>query len=139
MNTLKNIHEVGEQPDVTATVQTGSERSFALLTEPHRRELRVHCYRLVGNLDDADDLVQETFLRAWRSRTGFQGRSSLRAWLYRIATNACLDSIKAKRRRLRHSSPAGAPGSPPSFDDVPWLQPIPDHLFSHLTSTDGDP
>ncbi|TWF80096.1 RNA polymerase sigma-70 factor (ECF subfamily) [Pseudonocardia hierapolitana] len=104
---------------------------FAALAERHRRELRVHCYRMLGSFDEAEDLVQETFLRAWKGIGSFEGRSSVRAWLYRIATNACLDHLDGRARRvlpqdLRPPSDAGA-GSPPRTD-IPWLQPFPDRL-----------
>ncbi len=72
---------------------------FTELTEPFRRELLAHCYRLLGSVDDAEDLVQETYLRAWRSYEGFQGRSSLRTWLHQIATNACLTALRNQARR----------------------------------------
>lgn len=107
------------------------EPEFAALVERHRSELRVHCYRMLGSFDEAEDLVQETFLRAWKSLDGFEGRSTLRAWLYRIATNACLDALDGRARRvLPHHL---APPSDPSVDlpprtDIPWLQPFPDRL-----------
>jgi RNA polymerase sigma-70 factor (ECF subfamily) len=85
---------------------------------------------MLGNLEDAEDVVQETFVKAWRNRAGFAGRSSFRAWLYRIATNACLDTIKHKRRRVATVPAGGSPGHRPSFDEVPWLQPIPDQYLN---------
>lgn len=107
-----------------AAVREGDEAAFAALAERHRPELRVHCYRMLGSLDDAEDLAQETLVRAWRGRRGFAGRSSLRAWLYRIATNACLDAIAARGRR---PPSGGAVAGLPS--EVPWLQPMPDRLL----------
>ena len=121
--------EPGEERSITLAVQSGDESTFASLTEQHRRELRVHCYRMLGNFDDAEDLVQETFARAWRNRAGFEGRSTYRAWLYRIATNACLDVVKAKRRRVQVATPEVDSRRPPTFDEVPWLQPIPDDVL----------
>src|SRR5215204_5102243 len=78
----------------------GDAQAFRLLTAPHRRELLVHCYRMLGSLDDADDAVQETLLKAWRRLASFKGRSTLRAWLYRIATNVCLDALDHRNRRI---------------------------------------
>ncbi|MER5321048.1 sigma-70 family RNA polymerase sigma factor [Streptosporangium roseum] len=104
---------------------------FAERAERHRGELRVHCYRMLGSFDEAEDLVQEVFLRAWRGRDGFEGRSSLRAWLYRIATNACLDFLDGRSRRTlpdQADSPAG-----------PWLQPFPGHLWEPVAPSADDP
>jgi RNA polymerase sigma-70 factor (ECF subfamily) len=128
--------DVGEDEAVVVAVQGGDEETFASLAEPHRKELRVHCYRMLGNFDDAEDLVQETMTRAWRGRTSFEGRSTFRAWLYRIATNACLDAVKAKRRRVQIVDVAPSAGRPPGFDEVPWLQPIPDAFVPGVTEPD---
>ena len=106
--------------DQTATAAiAGDEPAFAALTERHRRELHVHCYRMLASFDEAEDAVQETFLKAWRGRSGFDGGSQFRAWLYRIATNVCLDMLRRSSRRT-----AGG-----SFAEVPWLQPYPDPLL----------
>jgi RNA polymerase sigma-70 factor (ECF subfamily) len=129
----------GEGEAVVAAVQTGDESTFASLAERHRRELRVHCYRMLGNLDDAEDLVQETFARAWRNRAGFEGRSTFRAWLYRIATNACLDTIKRDKRRVQIVALPPTSDRPPSFDEVPWLQPIPDQLLAGAAGAELEP
>jgi len=106
-----------------------------VLVERHRAELRVHCYRMLGSLDEAEDLVQETFLRAWKHRDSFAGRSAVRAWLYRIATNACLDN--RRRRRLLPQDLTG-PWDPRTGEaprtDVPWLQPFPDGLLDPATA-----
>ncbi len=102
------------------------EPTFSGLAERHRRELHVHCYRMLGSFEDAEDTVQETFLRAWRRRETFEGRSTFRAWLYRIATNACLDLL-AKRR------PEPATGG-----EVLWLQPYPDRLLDELPAGDAE-
>ncbi|GAA4938294.1 RNA polymerase sigma-70 factor (ECF subfamily) [Actinomycetospora succinea] len=93
---------------------------FALVTEPHRRELQVHCYRMLANYDDAQDMTQETFLRAWRKRASFEGRAALRTWLYRIATNACLDFLEKRNDR----TPVPVEGS-----EVAHLQPYPDRML----------
>ncbi|MBB5954076.1 RNA polymerase sigma-70 factor (ECF subfamily) [Saccharothrix tamanrassetensis] len=103
---------------------------FTREVERHRHELRVHCYRLLGSFDEAEDLVQETFLRAWRGRHTFEGRSSIRAWLYRIATNACLDAIGRRRE------PVAGTGMPAG--EVPWLQPIPDALLDASEEPDAE-
>ena len=102
---------------------------FTSLTGQFRAELLVHCYRMLGSADEAEDVVQETYLRAWRGYAGFQGRSSVRTWLYRIATNACLTAIERRGRRPLPSG-VGAPGEDPRAPvrpapDVPWLQPMP--------------
>jgi RNA polymerase sigma-70 factor (ECF subfamily) len=104
---------------------------FASETEPLRRELLAHCYRMLGSLDEAEDLVQETYLRAWRSYGTFEGRSSLRTWLYRIATNACLTALEQRGRRALPSGlggPADDPDGPvtPAGAGLSWLEPIPD-------------
>ena len=111
--------------------RTGDEAAFGALVEPHRRELQVHCYRMVGSLEDSEDLVQETFLRAWRSRKSFEGRSSFRAWLYRIATNACLDALQR--------TPRVAAGTTQPLAEVSWLQPFPDHLLDELATSEAEP
>ncbi|HEY7627185.1 MAG TPA: RNA polymerase subunit sigma-70 [Ilumatobacteraceae bacterium] len=99
---------------------------FADQTERHRRELHVHCYRMLASFDEAEDAVQETFLRAWRSRGSFDGSEQLRAWLYRIATNVCLDMLRRRKRRPSTSLQ--------SFAEVPWLQPYPDQLLDEVSA-----
>jgi RNA polymerase sigma-70 factor, ECF subfamily len=107
---------------------------FASLTGRFRRELLAHCYRMLGSAEEAEDLVQETYLRAWRSFDGFEGRSSVRTWLYRIATNVCLTAIERRGRRPLPSGlggPAEDPQTPlASAPEVPWLQPFPDALLA---------
>ncbi|MEV6814659.1 sigma-70 family RNA polymerase sigma factor [Micromonospora sp. NPDC051296] len=118
------------------------DRGFAERAERYRGELRVHCYRMLGSFDEAEDLVQETFLRAWRGRDGFQGRSSMRAWLYRIATNACLDVLAGRARRvLPHHVGPPSDLRPPQATvvDVGWLQPFPDHLWEPVAPRSDEP
>src|SRR5215470_8901507 len=107
---------------------------FTSLTGQFRGELLAHCYRMLGSAEEAEDLVQETYLRAWRSFDGFEGRSSMRTWLYRIATNACLTAIERRGRRPLPSGlggPAGDPAAPlAAAAEVPWLQPLPDALLA---------
>jgi RNA polymerase sigma-70 factor, ECF subfamily len=111
---------------------------FSTHAEPYRRELLAHCYRMTGSLHDAEDLVQETYLRAWKSYDRFEGRSSMRTWLHRIATNVCLSALAGRRRRPLPTG-LGAPSSDPTAEleqrlEVPWLEPLP-----HLTDDPADP
>jgi len=122
---------VSSTASAAVAARTGDEAAFGALVEPHRRELQVHCYRMVGSLEDSEDLVQETFLRAWRSRKSFEGRSSFRAWLYRIATNACLDALQR--------TPRVAAGTTQPLAEVSWLQPFPDHLLDELATSEAEP
>jgi RNA polymerase sigma-70 factor, ECF subfamily len=122
-----------EATGVVAAAKAGDEDAFAELVESYRRELQVHCYRMLGSLEDSEDLVQETFLRAWRKRESFQGRSTFRAWLYGIATNACLDALERRPRTV-----AAQPGAQP-VAEVPWLQPYPDRMLEEVASTEAAP
>ena len=125
--------------DIVRAAQAGDETAFATLVERHRRELHVHCYRMTGSFDDAEDLVQETFLRAWRNLAGFEGRSTFRAWLYRIATNACLDTI-ARRPASRQTMPRPTAGAAfPPAATIPWLQPYPDRLLPPVAPREHEP
>jgi RNA polymerase sigma-70 factor, ECF subfamily len=116
--------------------RAGNQTEFSKLTEPHRRELQVHCYRMLGSLQDAEDVVQETLLRAWQKINTYEGRASFRAWLYKIATNACLDALDRRPRRTMPPSrnPASDPNAPitPPITEPIWLEPIPDELVAGL-------
>ena len=108
----------------------GDNQAFERLAEPFRREIKLHCYRMMGSLHEADDLVQETYLRAWRSYTSFGG-GSMRAWLYKIATNACLNALEGRKHQQRYLPDQLGPASLPKLEggpalDVPWLEPYPD-------------
>ena len=119
-----------EDAAVVAAVRAGDEAAFGRLTERHRRELHVHCYRMLGSFDEAEDLVQETFLRAWRGRSGFAGGPGLRPWLYKIATNACLDALRRRSRRV---------ATVDSFAELPWLQPYADRLLDEVAPSEEEP
>jgi RNA polymerase sigma-70 factor (TIGR02960 family) len=113
--------------------RAGDEAAFQALTEPFRRELQLHCYRILGSVQDAEDMVQETLLGAWRGLGGFEGRASLRSWLYRIATNRCLNALRASGRRPREMPEAPFEAPEPTRRAEPiWLQPYPDDLLEGL-------
>jgi RNA polymerase sigma-70 factor (ECF subfamily) len=116
----------GKGVTVTGPMTTTDEREFRSQADRHRREIHVHCYRMLGSFHDAEDLVQETMMRAWQNRASYDeatGGPGFRAWLYRIATNACLDALKSKRRRVAVLT---------SFAEVPWLEPYPDRLLDEV-------
>jgi RNA polymerase sigma-70 factor, ECF subfamily len=118
-----------------ATGQRSDDDRFVRMTEPFRRELRAHCYRMLGSVEEAEDVLQETYMRAWRSYGRFEGRSSLRVWLYRIATNVCLTALQHRDRRMLPSGLA-APSEDPDTEtgiarpDSRWLEPMPDALVT---------
>ncbi|MEP7293699.1 MAG: RNA polymerase subunit sigma-70 [Chloroflexota bacterium] len=118
----------GNEVRLLAAARAGDADAFQALTDPFRYELRVHCYRMVGSLQDAEDMVQETLLRAWRRLESFEQRASIRAWLYKIATNACLDTLDKQRRILPHI------GQVPMLGAVEpeWLEPCPDDWFNDV-------
>src|SRR5262245_10721586 len=135
---------VGKAEDalVVAAARAGDEAAFGALVERYRRELQVHCYRMLGSFEVSEDLVPETFLRAWRKRESFEGRSTFRAWLYRIATNACLDFLDRHPRQPlpRRMAPAvdqEVSALPPA--EIPWLQPYPDRLLDPIAPSDAEP
>jgi RNA polymerase sigma-70 factor (ECF subfamily) len=139
---VETTSERAEEAEVLAAVRAGDQAAFATLAERYRRELRVHCYRMLGSFDDAEDMVQETFLRAWRARAGFEGRSLFRTWLYRIATNACLSALARSSRRVLPPDlvPASTGHAEPVWDlEIPWLQPYPDHLLEPVAPSEAEP
>ncbi|MEU6256160.1 sigma-70 family RNA polymerase sigma factor [Streptomyces sp. NPDC047043] len=117
--------------DLIARARAGDGQAFGELTEPYLRELQVHCYRMLGSFEDAEDALQNTLLTAWQSLGGFEGRASLRTWLYRIATNRCLDARRAASRRAAKEwdVPGVEPPEPTRLGEVVWLQPFPGALL----------
>ncbi|MFJ3585111.1 RNA polymerase subunit sigma-70 [Streptomyces sp. NPDC090127] len=118
--------------DLVARARAGDGEAFRELTEPHRRELHVHCYRMLGSLQDAEDALQDTLLAAWQGLGGFEGRASVRTWLYRIATNRCLNALRSARRRPARAwdMPGTEPPDPTRHAEVLWLEPLPDALLA---------
>lgn len=115
--------------------RAGDETAFAAVVEPYRRELRLHCYRILGSLQDAEDQLQETLLAAWRGLDGFEERASLRAWLYRIATNRCLNTLRDRGRRPQEVPSMAEPPEPTRMAEPIWLEPYPDVLLEGLADT----
>ena len=123
--------------DVIERARAGDSDAFRALTEPHRRELEVHCYRMLGSLQDAEDMVQNTLLAAWRALDSFEERASVRTWLYRIATNQCLSALRSAKRRPAKEvdiTETGLP-EPTHFGEIAWLEPFPDHLLALADSS----
>jgi RNA polymerase sigma-70 factor, ECF subfamily len=127
--------------DLTARAQAGDQQAFRELVDPYRHELQVHCYRILGSAHDAEDALQETLLAAWRGLADFEGRASVRTWLYRIATSRCLNALRASSRRMTMDGPQSWPDppEPARLGDVPWLEPYPDLLLDHLAATEAGP
>jgi RNA polymerase sigma-70 factor (TIGR02960 family) len=127
--------------DLIARARAGDEEAFGRLVDPYRRELLVHCYRFLGSAQDAEDALQETLLAAWRGLSGFEARASLRTWLYRVATNRCLNALRAGGRRPRMSPtpPPFEPPEPTRLGEVVWLEPFPDVLLDGLTDSAPGP
>ena len=120
-----------------AAVLAGDHDAFAAVAGRYQRELEVHCYRMLGSIEDAEDVVQETLLRAWRKRETYRGQATVRAWLYGIATHACLDMLERRSRRLLPPAVA-APANPlapplPPASEIGWLEPYPDALLDAPT------
>ena len=133
---MKNI-QIDEQAEQLALARAGNQEAFEKLVEPYRREILVHCYRILGSFEDAEDISQEILLRVWKRLDSFEGRSSLRAWLYKIATNACLDVLDSRRVRglSKELYQRGDPTRdlPPPSNEVIWVEPFPDEYI------DGQP
>jgi RNA polymerase sigma-70 factor (TIGR02960 family) len=123
--------EIVATADLIPRAQAGDEDAFRELTEPHRRELHVHCYRMLGSFQDAEDILQDTLLAAWQGLGSFEGRASLRTWLYRIATNRCLNARRSASRRpaKEWDVPNVQPPEPTRLGEVVWLEPFPDALL----------
>jgi RNA polymerase sigma-70 factor (TIGR02960 family) len=117
--------------ELIGRARAGDGAAFRELTEPYRRELHVHCYRMLGSLQDAEDVLQDTLLAAWRGLGGFEGRASVRTWLYRIATNRCLNARRSASRRPAEewNMPSVEPPAPTRYGEVAWLEPFPDALL----------
>ena len=122
-----------------ARARAGDEEAFRELTESHRRELQVHCYRILGSVQDAEDLVQETLVAAWRGLEAFEGRASVRSWLYRIATNRCLNALRARSRRPKEVQAMGDFLEPTGRIEPVWLEPYPDVLLEGLPDSAPGP
>jgi RNA polymerase sigma-70 factor (TIGR02960 family) len=122
-----------------ARARAGDDQAFRRLTEPYRRELQLHCYRILGSMQDAEDLVQETLLAAWRGLDAFEGRASVRAWLYRIATNRCLNALRARARRPQEVPSMPASPEPTRRVEPIWLEPYPDVLLEDLPDRSPGP
>jgi RNA polymerase sigma-70 factor (TIGR02960 family) len=142
----KNAAPVGSAPTdaqdaVLARARAGDDQAFHQLTHPYLGELQLHCYRILGSLVDAEDVLQETLLAAWRGLSQYQGRASLRAWLYRIATNRCLNALRATSRRPRPEPglPPFTPPEPTRRGEPVWLEPYPDALLDQLPDTAAGP
>jgi len=133
---MKNIH-IDEQAEQLSLARAGNQNAFEKLVEPYRREILVHCYRILGSFEDAEDISQEILLRVWKRLDSFEGRSSLRSWLYKIATNACLDALDSRRVRglSKELYQRGDPTRdlPPPSNEVIWVEPFPDEYI------DGQP
>jgi RNA polymerase sigma-70 factor (TIGR02960 family) len=127
--------------DLISKARAGDGNAFEELTQPYRRELHVHCYRMLGSFQDAEDVLQDTLLAAWQGLVSFEERASLRTWLYRIATNRCLNARRAAGRRQAKAwdVPGVEPPEPSRLGEVPWLQPYPDTLFEDVVDAPPGP
>ncbi|GLY72306.1 RNA polymerase subunit sigma-70 [Actinoallomurus iriomotensis] len=119
-----------ELDDVLTAVRSGSEPAFARLVDRYRRELHLHCYRMGGSFDEAEEVLQEALLKVWRARQSLPAAGGVRPWLYRVVTNTCIDDARRRARRVRPLS---------SFEEMPWLQPYPDGLLNQALPADAEP
>jgi RNA polymerase sigma-70 factor (ECF subfamily) len=140
MDHIKTMNGTGEAA-AAAAIRAGDEPAFTALAERHRGELLVHCYRMLGSFDDAEDALQDTFLRAWRYRESLKDGAPLRPWLYRVATNTCLDAIARDPRRSALARTAGEGGGISRLGpaEVTWLQPFPDHVLEGAVRRESEP
>lgn len=141
--TSETQNQISEQAKLLAAARDGDAEKFSELTEPYRRELQVHCYRILGSLHEAEDMVQETMLKAWKRLDTFEGRASFRAWLYKIATNTCLDYLDQQRSRRflpNISLPSSDPqnGILPPAPEMIWLEPFPDEWVGDPSVTNPE-
>jgi RNA polymerase sigma-70 factor (TIGR02960 family) len=127
--------------DLLDRARAGDGEAFGQLVEPYRRELQVHCYRILGSMQDAEDALQDILLSAWQGLAGFQGRASVRTWLYRVATSRCLDALRSPSRRPPMSAPMPGldPPEPTRLGEVLWLEPYPDVLLEGLADSAPGP
>jgi RNA polymerase sigma-70 factor, ECF subfamily len=141
MSTDQGMTESAEAIALAGAVRAGDEASFNTVAERFRRELLIHCYRMLGSLQDAEDAVQDALLRAWKYRESLKEGAPMRPWLYRVATNACLDTIgqDARRSALAAKSSAETPGARLAPAEVTWLQPIPDAILERAAPRDSEP
>lgn len=132
-----------QDDEIAAAVRAGDQAEFGALAERYRRQLHLHCYRMVGSFEDAEDLVQETLLRAWRSRDGFEGRATFKTWLFRIATNVCLNALERAPRRVLPPdvapSTADPSAQPRPAPEIRWLEPYPDRLLELMAPSETEP
>jgi RNA polymerase sigma-70 factor (ECF subfamily) len=127
--------------ELLALAQAGDEHAFGQLVDPYRRELQVYCYRFLGSVADAEDALQDTLLSAWQHLAGFEGRASVRTWLYRVATSRCLDALRSVRRRPPVTAPPAGlePPEPTRLGELPWLEPYPDDLLAGFADSAPGP
>jgi RNA polymerase sigma-70 factor (TIGR02960 family) len=131
--------EAAVSEHILVRARSGDADAFRELVGPYRAELQLHCYRIVGSLQDAEDLLQETLLAAWRGLERFEGRASLRAWLYRIATNRCLNALRDRGHRPKDLQPMAQPPEPTRLSEPVWLEPYPDVLLEGVADTAPGP